>query len=178
MALIKPPAPVALFLAVLYAPDYTDDEIVRLAQEGCGSLLLQSPAFAFDFSDYYRAEMGPDLRKVFLLCDQLIDPATLPEWKHRTIAWEQEHSVAGKRRINFDPGYLEAPKLVLATTKNFAHRIYLGRGIYADVQLYVKDGKFQTNPWTYPDYKHPQHLAFFGHARRKYFEKLKAGHEL
>lgn len=178
MALIKPPAPVALFLAVLYAPDYTDDGIVRLVQEGCGSLLLQSPAFAFDFSDYYRAEMGPDLRKVFLLCDQLIDPATLPEWKHRTIAWEQEHSVAGKRRINFDPGYLEAPKLVLATTKNFAHRIYLGRGIYADVQLYVKDGKFQTNPWTYPDYKHPEHLAFFLQARQKYFERLKASHGL
>ncbi|MDZ7268273.1 MAG: DUF4416 family protein [candidate division KSB1 bacterium] len=174
MGLVKPPAPAALFLAVLYAPAYSDQEIVQLTQERCGSLLLQSPAFAFTFSDYYRAEMGPDLRKVFLLFDCLIDPADLPEWKHRAISWEQQHCVAGKRRINFDPGYLDPAKLVLATTKNFAHRIYLGRGIYADVELYVRDGAFQTNPWTYPDYKHPQHLEFFGAARRKYFERLKA----
>jgi hypothetical protein len=178
MGLIKPPSPVALFLAVLYAPKFSNDEILALTQENFGGIWLQSPVFAFDFSDYYCGEMGPNLRKMFLLVDVLIDPASLPEWKLKAIALEEKYSIAGRRQINFDPGYLESPKLVLATTKNFAHRIYLGRGIYADVQLYVKDGKFQANPWTYPDYKHPEHLAFFAQARQKYFEKLKASHGL
>ncbi|RIK61509.1 DUF4416 domain-containing protein [candidate division KSB1 bacterium] len=178
MGSLKPPAPAALFMAALYAPKFSDQEIIALVQENFGDVWLCSSAFPFDFSDYYREEMGPSLRKVFLVLDVLIDPAWLPEWKLKSIALEKNYSLAGKRQINFDPGYLELPKLVLATTKNFAHRIYLGRGIYADVQLYMKDGKFQSNPWTYPDYKHPEHLAFFVQARQKYFERLKASHGL
>lgn len=173
MGLIKPPLPAALFLAVLYAPKFSDEEILALTQEDFGDLWLHHHAFPFDFSDYYREEMGPNLRKVFLVLNVLIDPAALPEWKLKAIALEKKYSIAGKRQINFDPGYLELPKLVLATTKNFAHRIYLGQGIYADVQLYMKDGKFRSNPWTYPDYKHPEHLAFFAQARQKYYEKIK-----
>lgn len=178
MGSLKPPAPAALFMAALYAPKFSDEEIIALVQKNFGDIWLHSPAFPFDFSDYYREEMGPNLRKVFLVLETLIDPASLPDWKLKSIALEEKHSLAGKRQINFDPGYLELPKLVLATTKNFAHRIYLGRGIYADVQLYMKDGKFQSNPWTYPDYKQPEHLAFFVQARQKYFERLKASHGL
>lgn len=178
MGSLKPPAPAALFMAALYAPKFSDQEIIALVQKNFGDVWLRSKAFLFDFSDYYREEMGPSLRKVFFVLDVLIDPAWLPEWKLKSIALEKNYSLAGKRQINFDPGYLELPKLVLATTKNFAHRIYLGRGIYADVQLYMKDGKFQSNPWTYPDYKHPEHLAFFVQARQKYFERLKASHGL
>lgn len=173
MSTIKPPAPVALFIAALYALDLPDAATGKLIAEHFGNTLAPGPVFDFTFSDYYTAEMGPNLRKAFFVLDRLIDPSELPEWKLRAMALEEQHARNGKRTINLDPGYLEAPKLVLATAKNFAHRIYLGRGVYADVQLYVRDGKFQANSWTYPDYKLPEHLRFFEQARAKYFEKMK-----
>lgn len=178
MSTIKPPAPVALFVAALYAPNFSDAAANELIAEHFGNALLPGPVFDFTFSDYYAAEMGPSLRKAFFVLDRLIDPAELPEWKLRAMALEEQHSREGKRTINLDPGYLEAPKFVLATAKNFAHRIYLGRGVYADVQLYVRDGKFQTNSWTYPDYKLPEHLRFFEQARSKYFEKIRTKENL
>jgi len=172
MGKIRQPDPAALFLAALYAKKLPDEFVESLVVEHFGKIMSRSPVFAFDFSDYYREEMGPDLRKVFFVFETLIDPAALPEWKHRAIELENRHTEAGKRTLNLDPGYLQAPKLVLATTKNFTHRVYIGNGIYGDVQLYLRDGKFQINPWTYPDYKHPDHLAFFEQARKKYLNRL------
>lgn len=171
MSTIKPPAPVALFVAALYAPSFSDAAAAALVAEHFGAAMLPGPVFDFTFSTYYAAEMGASLRKAFFVLDRMIDPAELPDWKLRAMALEEQHARDGKRTINLDPGYLEAPKFVLATAKNFAHRIYLGRGVYADVQLYVRDGKFQTNTWTYPDYKLPEHLRFFEEARLKYFDK-------
>ncbi len=175
MSAIKPPSAVALFVAGLYASPFDDARAQELIRASFGEPLLPGAFFDFSFSDYYAEEMGTKLRKAFWVLDRLIDPAELPGWKLRAMAVEEKHARNGKRTINLDPGYLDAPKLVLATAKNFAHRIYLGRGVYADMQLYVKDGKFQTYPWTYPDYKFPAHLAFFEQARKLYLEKIKAG---
>ncbi|HNY92028.1 MAG TPA: DUF4416 family protein, partial [bacterium] len=79
----------------------------------------------------------------------------------------------GRRRVNLDPGYSEAAKLVLATTKNFGHRIYLGQGIYGDVQLFWRKGRFQSNPWTYPDYLEAKSLEFFSALRQDYLKEGK-----
>ena len=173
MSTVKPPAPVALFVAALYAPTFSDAAANELIVEHFGNALVPGPVFDFTFSDYYEAEMGPNLRKAFFVLDRLLDPAELPEWKLRAMALEEQFSRAGKRTINLDPGYIDVPKFVLATAKNFSHRIYIGRGVYADVQLFMRYNKFQSNPWTYPDYKLPEHLRFFEHARAKYFERIK-----
>lgn len=173
MSTIKSPAPVALFVAALYTPTFSDATASALIAEHFGGVLLPGPVFDFTFSDYYADEMGPSLRKAFFVLDRLIDPAELPEWKLRAMALEEQHARESKRTINLDPGYIDVPKFVLATAKNFSHRVYVGRGVYADVQLFMRYNQFQPNPWTYPDYKLPEHLRFFEHARAKYFEKLK-----
>ncbi|MGH7491375.1 MAG: DUF4416 family protein [bacterium] len=174
MSTIKPHAPVALFVAALYSPVFSDARAAELIYEDFGKPLLPGLFFDFTFSSYYEEEMGRNLRKAFFLLDLLIDPSQLPAWKLRAMELEKQRAAAGKRTINLDPGYLDAPKLVLATAKNFAHRIYLGLGVYADVQLYVKNGLFQTNPWTYPDYQLPAHLHFFAQGRKLYMEKIKS----
>jgi len=171
MGVLKNPPPVTLFLAALYAPAFTDEQITALVENIFGRAVMQTPAYEFSFSDYYLGEMGPNLRKCFYVLERLIDPAEIVDWKLRALEVEAQHSAGGKRTINLDPGYLEAPKLVLATTKNFAHRIYLGRGVFADVQLYVRNGKFQVYPWTYPDYRTAEHLSFFERAREFYLDK-------
>ncbi|MDZ7344216.1 MAG: phosphoribosylformylglycinamidine cyclo-ligase [candidate division KSB1 bacterium] len=173
MSAAKSPPPAALFIAVLFSPKTSGDEVRAMVTQEFGDIVLQSPIYLFKHSDYYTNEMGENLQKTFLLLDRLIDPATLVEWKRRAQAIEAKYAIAGKRTINLDPGYLDAAKLVLATSKNYDHRIYLGRGIYGDVQLRFRFQKFQVNDWTYPDYRQPEHIAFFEQARLKYFEMLK-----
>jgi hypothetical protein len=118
----------------------------------------------FTFSDYYEPEMGPGLLRVFLAFERPIRPDRLADVKLRTNALEAEF--AGPewpvpRPINLDPGYLELAKLVLATTKDHAHRLYLRDGIYAEITLSYHDGAFRPMPWTYPDYRSEEYRAFF-----------------
>jgi len=137
--------------------------------ERFGLVRRASPAMPFTFSDYYTPDMGPDLLRKFLAFERPIRPDRLADIKLFTNAVET--AMAGpdwpvKRPINLDPGYLELSKLVLASTKDHAHRIYLRDGIYAEITLSYHDGAFQPLPWTYPDYRTDEYRSFFEAARR------------
>jgi len=139
------------------------------AVEAFGPLALESPAFVFSETDYYEPTMGPGLRKVFFAFARLIDPARLVDLKLQTNAWEQEYAQRGKhpepRPLNLDPGYLCLGKLVLASTKDFCHRVYLERGIYAEVTLFYKHGRWEPHPWTFADYRRQDYQRFFSRCR-------------
>lgn len=171
MAEIKTPAPVALLVAALWQESLSE-LTWRQALGVCGEVLCESKIFDFNFSDYYAPEMGEKLKKQFLVFDRLFDPSELVKWKLRAIEIENQFKENNQRRLNLDPGYIDSAKLVLSTSKNFDHRIYLGQGVYGDVQLRFRYGHFVINEWTYADYKTPEHLAFFEMAREKYREQL------
>jgi hypothetical protein len=135
--------------------------------QSLGPVQRSSRPFAFEHTDYYAVEMGRSLIKLFVSFANHIDPVRLPDLKLYTNAIEQRFADQGKRTVNLDPGYIEIPKLVLATTKNFSHRIYLGKGIFGDVQLYWRQGKFIGYPWTYPDYLEPENCEFFTAVRNQ-----------
>ena len=134
-----------------------------------GPVTLESPAFAFQETRFYEATMGPDLRKILLAFERLIDPAELVPRKHQTNAWEQqyrrENHHAEVRPLNLDPGYLTEAKLILASTKDRDHRIYLDHGIYAEGTLYYQKGGWQHRPWTYPDYQRSDYHQFLDRCR-------------
>jgi hypothetical protein len=105
----------------------------------------------------------------------LIDPAGLADIKLRTNAIEERYRDGRwgvERPINLDPGYLELGKLVLASTKNHFHRIFLRDGIYAEVTLYYRDKAFQPFEWTFPDYRSAGYQQFFLDARRVYYHQI------
>lgn len=135
-----------------------------------GPIALAGEPFHFDHTQYYEAEMGAPLEKAFYAFQELIDPAQLAKFKLLSNEIEEEFSTQSKRKVNLDPGYIEAAKLVLATTKNYGHRIYLMTGIYGDVQLYWRNGQFQFNPWTYPDYQDERTLRFLTEVRDIYLK--------
>ena len=151
---------------------YQDDALLTLTLQkltaAWGDLIRRSPVFDFTHTVYYAAEMGGGLRKLYCAFSREIDPMQVVDMKLESNRIETESAQEGRRRINIDPGYLEAAKLVLATTKNYSHRIYLGQGIYGDVQLFWRGGRFQSNPWTYPDYQEAPSLAFFTELRQHY----------
>lgn len=169
---IRIPKPVKLIAAVLYVPEIIPDSINQILIQQFGAIDVMTPPFAFTFTDYYTPEMGTNLQKYFISFETLIQPDTLSVIKITTNEIETKHLKQGKRQVNIDPGYIYAPKLVLATTKDYSHRIYLGNGIYGDVHLQFQLGKFVPNPWTYPDYKEPEVIEFLTRIRNRYMEQL------
>ncbi|MCE5270505.1 DUF4416 family protein [bacterium] len=166
--LVKPVA------AVMSAePELLDAAVANLTQE-LGPVDLSSPDYLFDFSDYYRREMGGPLVKRFVSFSRLSLPEFLAPLKRRTAACERLRGSrpGGGRRVNVDPGYWSDAKLVLASTKNYSHRIAIGRRVFAEVTLLVRAGRLESLDWTYPDYRTELALDFFGKVRKIYFKQL------
>ncbi len=173
MGTARDPVPVKLIIPMLSQDSaLLDDVSAPLAQE-FGDTDYCSPDLPFAHTTYYEREMGDHLLRRFVSFGRLIDPADLAEIKLITNGLEQQWAVEGQRRINLDPGYLSAGKLVLATTKNHAHRIYLGRGIYAEVTLAYREGEFRAWPWTYPDYRTPEYASILRDIRTLYMAQVR-----
>jgi len=166
MGKIKEPRLVKLIVGMISAsPELFDLAEARLKTR-FGKIDFGSQILPFETTNYYCKEMGSNLKRKFISFGELINPSQLPEIKIFTNLVEEEFSVDAKRRINLDPGYISLSKLVLATTKDYQHRIYLRDGIYAEVTLRFKSGKFQAWEWTYPDYKTQAYQEIFLHIRR------------
>lgn len=164
--------PVKLICGVLFRPSADLESVAKDLQLRLGPIDLRSPVFEFIFTDYYEKEMGKALKKEFLSFERLVMPDCLPDIKISTIAIENEFAVDGARIVNIDPGYLEESKLVLASTKNFSHRVYLRDNIWAEVTLRYVRGQFVKHDWTYPDYSQPLAIDFLKNVREIYRRQL------
>ncbi|MEW6607615.1 MAG: DUF4416 family protein [bacterium] len=174
MGEIKLPKPVKLIVGMISG----DNKLFELAQqklmERFGEIDFFSQILPFDSTNYYSHEMGISLKRKFISFAILIDPGQLPDIKIFTNLTEKEFSFDSKRRINLDPGYISLSKLVLATTKDYQHRIYLRDGIYGEVTLRFKSKEFQNWEWTYPDYRTETYQKIFLEIRKLYVEQLKS----
>jgi len=168
MGTAKPPLPVKLIAGLLAASDGLLDAARRALTERFGVIEAASGLSAWTLSAYYRDEMGDAIRRQFLTFERLVAADELAGLKQLTNRMEQAWRTAAGRRVNIDPGYLSTDKLVLATTKDAAHRIYLGDGIYAEVTLHFNNGSFRPYPHSYRDYAAPDAIAFFNRARTRY----------
>jgi hypothetical protein len=166
MGTIKNHYPVKYICAVTFNLNHDTNQILSLLSEEFGETDLHSPVFDFDvFTDYYEPEMGSGLRKFFIAFKNLQDPGLLPAYKIKSNRLEKQFRFSGKRQVNLDPGYVTEAKVVLATTKDYSHRIYLDQGIFADLHLFFDKGSFRAQPWTYPDYKQDLSIHFFNRLR-------------
>ena len=146
--------------------------VARL-EEMLGPADCLSELYRFNFTDYYRAEMGETLLKRFASFSRLIRPGELVKIKRRTAACERKYrDERGGRLVNLDPGYWSDAKLVLASTKNYSHRVCLGRRVFAELCLRCHQGRLQPFDWTYPDYRTELALEFFEGVRKKYLKQL------
>jgi len=153
------------------------NEIERRLSENFGEIDLMSDLFPFDYTDYYTKEMGGDLQKKFISFYEMVVIENLPDVKNFTNEVEQQFASGEKRRINIDPGYVTHAQMVLATTKDYTHRIYLGKEIYADLTYICREKVFHTLEWTYPDYRKKFSLDFFQRVREKYLQQMGARRE-
>ncbi len=171
MAIAEQADPVKLFCGMITGEISLVGEISRILEKKYGKIDKISEIIPFDSTSYYNAEMGQGLMRRFVSFSALIDPGDLADVKLFTNELELKYSVKrdGKstRRINLDPGYVAPHGIVLATAKNFAHRIYLRDGIYAEMTLnFASGGGFKYFDWTYPDFKTPAYQRYFFELRQ------------
>jgi hypothetical protein len=165
---------VKYFVALLWADAALLGETRTRLAERFGAIDFEGPDRAFDLTDYYEAEMGPNLSRRLLSFEPLAGPEELPAAKLACIAMEEAVAGPRGRRVNLDVGYLDHNKIVLASVKAAGQKIYLAEGIYADLIGRYAEGRYQPFPWTFPDFKNGHYDAELGILRARYLEQIKA----
>ena len=173
MGKLHAPIPAKLFIGMISR----DTELFQMCAErlaaAFGPVDIQSEVQPWEHTDYYRDEMGTDLRRMFIFFERLIDPGDLSRIKLHSMHLEEELSrmtvSTSQRAVNLDPGYITEAKVVLATTKDFPHRIYIGEGIYAESTLHYSknSGTYIAVDHTYPDFRSQYSRDLFNKAREK-----------
>lgn len=176
---LKPTPAVKLFIGMLSNEILLFDELKERLKTIFSPVDLESPIWEWSHTDYYTTEMGRDLKRKFIFFERLINPETITEIKLKTIELEKQYrnenppfnkegmgGLKGGRRINLDPGYLDMARVVLVSTKDFSHRIYLGNGIYGEVTLIYSGNAFHPLPYTYPDFRTEEYRELFKKARK------------
>jgi hypothetical protein len=145
------------------------DQAAGALARAFGPVDIAGEIMDFDFTHYYDRQMGSPLLRQFVSFRDAPPPDTLVEAKLRTNAIEADFAARyGQadlpRPVNLDVGYVESSKLILASMKNFSHRIYLGRGVYAEVTMLFRRGQWERLAWTFPDFRSGRYDAFLSAA--------------
>jgi len=174
---LKEPHPVKLIIGILATDRQCLNDAIEAVTDKFGKADFTSDIWPFDQTGYYKNQTGESILRQFISVDRLIEQGHLAEIKLKTNKLEQKLAAKLKvplpRPINLDPGIIEPSKLILATTKNYSHRIYIGRKIYAEVTLIFDKGLWQPLPYTYPDYTQQCYFDFFNRVRTRLLEQLK-----
>ena len=177
MGNIAPAKPVVPLVAILYgnasAYKVAREQLLKML----GDIEFESEVYDFCATDYYTESMGPTIKRVFLAFSEPTPPECMVRWKHATNELESELAAqfGGGRPINLDPGYITSAKLVLASTKDFAHRIYLADSIYAEVTLLFRRGEWISHDYTFPEYREKTYHDFFSRVRARHVERFRQG---
>lgn len=174
MGIIRKHFPVKLIVGFIFKNDASLIKAQGYLIKRFGKLDFESKIIPFIHSNYYEKEFGKGLKRKFISFNSLISPHKISDVKIFTNKIEKKLSVGTCRLINIDPGYLNLSKLVLATTKDYTHRIYLNHDIYAEVTLFYKDKNFRFWEWTYPDYQTSEYLEVFNIIRGLYEEQTRS----
>lgn len=169
MGEITKPQPAMLIAAITSRYESAIDWSIQQAVSQWGKVAISSPLFDFNETSFYEKTMGAGLQKKLVAFEELIDPEQIASAKVISNQWEdqfnQQSDAPEDRPVNIDPGYITQAKLVLATTKNRDHRIYLQQGIFAEITLHFQSGKWQKSRWTYADYQREDFQEFFTQCR-------------
>jgi len=175
---LKAPKPVKLIIGILAADRQCLHAAIEALIDKFGNADFVSEVWPFEKTDYYKDQTGEYILRQFVSIERLIDPGKLAKIKHRTNKLERKLAsklgVPLPRPVNLDPGIIEPSKLILATTKNYSHRIYIGKKMYAEVTLVFDKGHWRALDYTYPDYRQQCYFDFFAKVRTRLVEQLKS----
>lgn len=169
MSDLQEPTQGMIFFSLLCDPKVSKEEL-RREFHSWGIWGEQS----FDFNpmtEYYSKEMGDDLVRWFWIGD-IVTRDVLVDAKIWACELEKKYSKESARTVNCDPGLICPEHMLLATGKSYAHRIYLNKGIYAELTYIFSDGAYKSLQWTYPDYAHEDKRELFKWLRSRLLNKI------
>lgn len=173
MGKITVTAPVKLVIGLIFKEEIVLIKTQKILSRLFGEIDYASPIIPFLLTDYYEGEMGSGLKRKFCSFKKLIPAQKLAEIKILTNKIEAGFSREKSRKINIDPGYLTMAKLVLASTKDYYHRVQISKNIFAEITLYYKHKGFHFFEWTYPDYKSAEYIKVLQQIRGIYAQQIK-----
>ncbi len=173
MGIAKKHQPVKLIIGFIFKEEAVLNKAEIILGRHFGKIDFASGILPFTHTSYYAPEFGANLKRKFISFKNFILPQGLSKIKIITNKIEKKLSVQGRRLVNIDPGYVDLAKLILASTKDYKHRIYLNKGIYAEVALFFQDSTFKSWEWTYPDYQTAAYIDLFNRIREIYAGQLK-----
>lgn len=168
MRAAAPPPPVQPVAGLLATSPALLVEAGAALAAAVAPIALASEPGAWTQSEYYLPEMGAALWRQYLAFDVLMAAEELADLKRLSNALEDRWRSARGRAVNLDPGYLDLLRVVLASTKDAAHRVAIGAGLYAEATLHFAQGGFQPWPYTYPDYAGVDARDFFTRVRARF----------
>lgn len=174
MLLARHPIPVKFFCAFLYSDNARQQKALNTLSRRYGTFDYVSTPIPFTFTEYYTPEMGPRLYRQFVSFTKLRKQDHFARIKEWCVSLEKKLSIKNKRTVNIDPGYIGESKVVLTTTKDFSHRIYIGKKMFAEITLlYARKQKTYTDlPWTFPDYRTDAYKSILLAIRTLYTSQL------
>ena len=164
---------VKLVVSIIFKDLDVLEEAMRILVNKYGELEPVTKNLPFDFTDYYSKEMGNGLNRKLISFRKLVSVYDVHQIKIFSNRVEDKYKKNGDRCINIDPGYVTEAKLVLLTTKDYTHRIHIGHNIFAESTLFFKNGKFDSWPWTYPDYATSEMMRYYDVIRELYMNDIK-----
>lgn len=173
MAAPQFPEPVKFFVAILWANADTLPQTYARVSASWGAIDFEGPDRTFDLTSYYESEMGPTLYRRLVSFEPLHMPEEIIDAKLQCNAIEDELATTKGRVVNLDIGYLDHNKIVLASCKGAGQKIYLGRGIWADLVARYARGGYQPFEWTFPDFKDDRYDPELALLREVYRRQLK-----
>ncbi len=166
--------PVKNFVSVIHSDEKLFENFKQKISKHFGEIDTISEPFPFDFTDYYKPEMGENLKRQFFSFKKLTEGDFIVNIKKKCLEYEENFSENGKRRLNIDPGYIDLYKLVLVSEKYMGHKIYLREGICADLVLLLGKKKLTPFIWTFPDFRSGRYDEYFLKLREIYKNQLKS----
>lgn len=166
---------VKLFCSIIYRDALRAENALKEMIKLFGEVEKLELSVSFDYTDYYHDEMGEPLKRKIVCFKDLVSKESIPQIKHESNRIEDNFKEEERRTVNIDPGYITEAKVVLLTTKDYTHRIYIGKKIFAESTLFYRGGSFAPWPWTYPDYASQELREYFNKVRELYMTSRKTG---
>jgi len=164
MSSVRDQESVIVFFAILYNKFFDLEILKKLLIKKFGAILYISDSSSFTYTNYYYKEMG-DLYRIFIFFEKKVAKSMLVSLKKYTDKLEHKYLIDGKRIVNIDPGLYSKENIILATNKGYTHRVYLDKGVFADLTLYYKDKTYNSLPWTFKEYQSKEVIYLFNSLR-------------
>ena len=172
MLTLQIPTKVKFICGFIYKDKLFYEKAILELQKSFGKIDFKSKDIPFIYTDYYTPEFGKPLIRNFIAFKRLQSVEKFVNIKLHCLKIEKKLSSGSKRLVNIDPGYINLAKLALLTTKDFSHRVYLGRAVFAEVTLQYTQKEFKDFPWTFPDYRTKEYKDIFIQIRNIYKKQL------